>query len=128
MKRRPILLVEDEIEYADLIKMHLEAITDFEVFLASDGKTGLKLARDIQPLVILLDIILPEMDGYEVLKNLKENQATSSIPVIMLSALGDKGSKEKAAQLFDEDYIVKPTEAKYLKEKIEEVIARRGSA
>lgn len=74
--------------------------------------------------MILLDIAMPEIDGLEVLKLLKKNGKTVSIPVIMLTATSDDGAKEEAARQYNEEYIIKPVETQFLKSKIEEVLSR----
>ncbi|NQU95803.1 MAG: response regulator [Candidatus Omnitrophica bacterium] len=127
MLRKPILIIDDETDYTDLLKVHLEAISDFEIFASNNSEDGIKLAKQLKPLLVLLDILMPGIDGYEVLKRLKSDPDTQMIPVIMLTALGSEESKIKASQLFDEDYLVKPVEARDLKKKIEEVIKRRGA-
>ena len=79
------------------------------------------------PDLILLDILMPGMDGFEVLEKLKKHEDTMMIPVVMLTAKGDEASKTKATQLYDELYITKPIEATDLKIKIEEVLERTGA-
>ncbi|MFO8053374.1 MAG: response regulator, partial [Candidatus Omnitrophota bacterium] len=78
-----------------------------------------------KPDLIILDIIMPQVDGIEVLKKLKESKETLSIPVIMLSAKTDDETKLKAAALYDEYYITKPVQIDQLKSKIKEVFQRR---
>ena len=128
MDGKMILLIDDEKDFSELLKIHLEAITDLAIAIAADGKTGIALAKKIKPALIFLDIVMPGMDGYEVLRKLKKDRATVDIPVVMLSAKGDAESKIKAAQLYNEEYITKPVEAHDLKAKIEEILKRRGIA
>lgn len=126
MVKKKVLIIDDEGDFALLVKKNLELIGDFEVDMAINGKEGIEKARNKNPDVILLDILMPGLDGFEVLKKLKEDKKTMTIPVLMLTAKGDEESKIKAAQLYDEAYITKPIEASDLKAKIEEVLKREG--
>jgi DNA-binding response OmpR family regulator len=101
-----ILVVEDDKFLRELISRKLKG-ENYEVVEAIDGEEGLKKARQDKPDVILLDLILPEMDGFEVLAKLKENSAVSAIPVIILSNLGEKEDVEKGLKLGAVDYLVK---------------------
>lgn len=105
-KKIKILLVEDDAFLAGMYvaKLNLEG---FEVILASDGEKGLKLAQSELPQVMLLDIILPKMSGFDVLKDLKENAKTKKIPVILLTNLGQRDDVQKGLDLGAEDYLIK---------------------
>jgi len=127
MAKRKVLMVEDEEDFSRIVKMNLELLdADYFVERANCGKEGLKKAVAFQPDVILLDIMMPKMDGFEVLKRLKDNPDTSAIPVIMLTAKTDEESKLQASQLYNEDYVTKPIEAPDLKAKIEDILGRLG--
>lgn len=125
MTKKRILIIDDEESFCRIVKMNLELTGDFEVDIATDGKKGIKKAKRAKPDLVLLDILMPGMDGFEVLERLKKDENTMAIPVVMLTAKGDEVSKMKAAQLYDEEYITKPIEAPDLKAKIEEVLKRR---
>lgn len=127
MSIRNILIVDDEVNFCKLVKMNLESAGNFAVEIAVDGKAGINLAKKLKPDIILLDILMPNMDGFEVLKRLKDDRDTMAIPVVMLTARVDEDSQVKAAQLYDEDYIMKPIEAEELRARIEGVLKRRGS-
>ena len=123
MDKKRILIIDDEEDFCRLVKMNLEAMGGFEVTIATNGETGIDLAKKIAPGLILLDILMPGMDGFEVLKRLKESGCnTTRIPVVMLSAKTDVVSKRKAMQLCNEGYIKKPVEPLDLKVKIEKVL------
>jgi DNA-binding response OmpR family regulator len=124
MDKKKIMIIEDEADFCKLVKMNLEAIGDFEVEIANDSKRGFDLAKKNKPDLILMDIMMPQVDGFKILEKLKDDTSTIEIPVIMLTARGDETSKIIATQLYDEDYIVKPVEALELKEKIEKVLKR----
>ena len=125
MNKRKLLVIDDEPDFCRLVKTNLELTDNFEVSTATDGKRGLALAKKLKPDLILLDIIMPKMDGFEVLKKLKNDMDVMEIPVVMLTALGDVASKVKAAKLYDEEYITKPIQVHDLKNKLEEVLKRR---
>jgi len=119
-----ILIIDDEEDLTFFIKANLELEGECEVIIANSGKDGIKKAAKHNPDLILLDILMPKMNGYETLEKLKNNIKTLSIPVIMLTALGDDSSKIKAASAYNEDYIVKPVQIEPLKQKIAEVFQR----
>lgn len=87
-----------------ITKLSLES---FEVLLASDGKQGLKMALEQEPDLILLDIILPKVDGFEILKAVRKEKKTKDVPVILLTNLGQKDDVEKGLDLGATDYLIK---------------------
>ena len=105
-KKSSILLVEDDEFLAELYatKLNLEG---FEVSLAVDGEKGLKLIKESKPDLILLDIILPKMDGFELLKTLKADKSLKDIPVILLTNLSQKDEVKKGLELGAQDYLIK---------------------
>ncbi len=126
MERKRIFIIDDEEDFCSLVKTGLETRSDFEVSIATNGNDGLEIAWAIIPDLILLDITMPDLDGFQVLDRLKKNKATMSIPVIMLTAREDVEYNRKAPQLFYEAYLTKPVEVATLKSTIEEVLRRRG--
>ncbi|MFA6271787.1 MAG: response regulator [Patescibacteria group bacterium] len=104
--KKKIVLVEDDSFLAGMYvsKLNME---DFEVKLAENGEDGLKTATEEMPDLILLDILLPRMDGFEVLKKLKKNPETMKIPVILLTNLGQKKDVDRGLALGAEDYLIK---------------------
>ena len=128
MNKKRILIIDDEEDFCRMVKKSLELITDFEIVIATNGKKGIKAAKEIKPDLILLDIVMPGINGLEVLKRLKghKNTMEAAIPVVMLTSRDDEACKIKSAQLYDEEYITKPIEAPDLKAKIEEVFRRIG--
>jgi DNA-binding response OmpR family regulator len=101
-----VLVVEDDTFLAGmyLTKLSLEG---FEVELASDGREGLKKAKEWLPDVILLDIVLPVMDGFGVLENVKKDSSTRDIPVMLLTNLGQRNDVERGLSLGAADYLIK---------------------
>ncbi|MCL2221641.1 MAG: response regulator [Oscillospiraceae bacterium] len=105
-KRNKILIVEDsELNIAVLVDILKH---DYDMFVAKDGIEAIEKAGDIMPDLILLDIVLPKMDGYEVIKLLKENPGTSEIPIIFVTALSNVDNERKGLMLGADDYIQKP--------------------
>ncbi len=124
MAKKKILIIDDEEDLAFFVKANLELAGDYEILIATSGKEGLTIASNQQVDLILLDIMMPKMDGFEVLKKIKESKKTLAIPVIMLTAKGDVESKIRAAGLYDEDYIIKPVQIEVLEARIKEVLKK----
>lgn len=104
--QKAILIIEDDVFLSELMAKKLKD-SGFKVIKAIDGQEGLEKAASLKPNLILLDLILPGMDGFEVLKRLKGNTATDSIPVIILSNLGQREDIERGFDLGAQDYLVK---------------------
>ena len=105
-KMMPILLVEDDAFLANIYKTKF-AMEGFSVTVAENGEDGLSAAKKKLPAIILLDILLPKMDGFRVLKKLKAEAATKDIPVILLTNLGQKDDVDKGLELGAADYLIK---------------------
>jgi len=111
-----ILIIEDNKDYQFLLQSCLG--TEFKVLIADTGKTGVQLAREQKPDLILLDISLGEMDGFEVCHLLKNQKETTSTPIIFLSSRNDAHSKVMGFDLGADDYIQKPFESEELKARV----------
>jgi len=107
MAKKKILIVEDEVDILSLIDWHLQA-EGYATQTAKDGTKGLSKAMEELPDMILLDIMLPGMDGLEVCKALKRNPKTDKIPVVMLTARGEEVDRIVGFEIGADDYIVKP--------------------
>ena len=105
-KKKKILIVEDDQTISLMYKTKLEA-DGFDVLIADNGADVLKLAKEQKPSIVMLDIILPQLDGFSVLEALKKDQATKNIPVAMLTNLGTDEDKIKGEKLGAIDYLVK---------------------
>ena len=103
----PVLAVDDDECIRKALKRNLK-LYGFKVYLAKDGLTGLKLAQEKRPIFILLDWMMPEMDGLEVLSELKHDERTEHIPVFMLTDRGSIGDLDQAFEIGADDYITKP--------------------
>jgi len=108
-----VLIVEDDPDIRDLVRMSFPG-TEWEILEAGDGLQGLAMAREHVPSVILLDLMLPEMDGYKVFEELKSSPSTESIPVIMLTAKGTEYDRIQGLGLGADDYVTKPFSPKEL--------------
>lgn len=121
---KKILLIDDEKDFGFFIKQNLDMTGEYSVTVATNGRDGISLAARLKPDLIILDVVMPEMSGFEVLRALKTTSATTSIPVVMLTAIDTEEAKEKALGLYNEDYIVKPVSVSELKTKIDNILAR----
>ena len=120
MKKNKILIVEDETNIADSIKLNLEA-EGYNVEYTTDGQMGLHYARTLKPDLIILDIMLPKLDGFEVNKII---QKELSIPVIFLTAKSDELSTVLGLELGADDYISKPFSMRELISRVKAVLRR----
>jgi len=106
MKLRKILIIEDEFTVGYLIKLNLEA-EGYEVILALSGEEGLEKAKANSPDLITLDVLMPEMDGFQVLGILKRDERLNSVPVIMISVVNEI-RKKRGLEMGAADYLLKP--------------------
>ena len=119
---KKVLIVEDDANIAELLRLYLEK-EGFQTQVAKDGGKGIELFRSFQPDLVLLDIMLPIMDGWSVLKKIREGSGT---PVIMLTAKGETEDKVSGLEQGADDYIVKPFEMKEVLARIHAVLRRTG--
>jgi len=122
-KRIPILVIEDE-EHIRIILEYNLRLDGFEVYLAEDGPKGIELAREKRPDLILLDWMMPKMNGPEVLAELKNDKRTEHIPVFMLTVKGMIRDIDQALKVGADDYMTKPFDpmelGKTIKRKLQE--------
>ena len=114
------LVVEDDGNIAELLRLYLEK-DGFEVFIAGDGGRGVELAREKEPDLVLLDIMLPVKDGWQVCKEIRQ---FSRVPIIMLTAKGETFDKVSGLEMGADDYVVKPFEVKELLARVHAVLRR----
>ncbi|WP_157015550.1 response regulator [Mesorhizobium xinjiangense] len=117
-----ILLVEDNEMNRDMLSRRLSR-SGFEVLIADNGKAGVELAVSEKPDLILMDMSLPVMDGWEATRRIKADLATSSIPVIALTAHAMAGDRDMALEAGCDDYDSKPVDLSRLVRKIEQLLA-----
>lgn len=101
-----VLLIEDDTFLANIYKTKFE-MERFKISIADNGEAGLEEAKKKRPDVILLDILLPKLDGFAVLEKLKADQSLKDVPVILLTNLGQKDDVEKGLELGASDYLIK---------------------
>ncbi|MDR2050370.1 MAG: response regulator transcription factor [Deltaproteobacteria bacterium] len=121
-----VLVVEDEKDIRELLLFNLKR-EGFAVLEAGDGRQALELARRKKPDLVLLDIMLPDLDGLSVSKAMQKDEATSSIPIIMLTARGEEVDRVVGLELGAADYVVKPFSVRELLLRVRAVL-RRGAA
>ena len=102
-----ILVVDDEVGIVEMLKMRLEA-NNYEVITASDGQEGLEKAKKEKPDLIILDLMLPKMDGYKVCVMLKRDQRYMKIPIIMFTARAQESDRNLGKEVGADEYIAKP--------------------
>lgn len=123
MAKPSILLVEDDFALADNLKALLE-LKGFAVSHAADGAVGVEQARLKKPDLILLDILIPRVDGFDVCRILRSDPTTKDIKILIMTGLGGMGDVEKAFSCGASDYIIKPFDSERLLKKIEKVLRK----
>lgn len=120
-KQKRILIVDDEVQLQQAMTIRLE-VNDFEVIGAQDGQEGLDKAKKENPDLIILDLMLPKINGFEVCRMLKFDDKYKSIPIIILSALDQQEEREKAVRCGSDAYFIKPFDFELLITKINSLI------
>ncbi|HDP16406.1 MAG TPA: response regulator [Candidatus Omnitrophica bacterium] len=121
MSNKKILLVDDEEDIVHLVEFRLKA-AGYEVISALDGQSGLDKARKENPDLIILDLMLPKIDGYKVCRMLKFDEKYKHIPVIMFTARAQDNDKKTGGEVGADAYVIKPFEPQALLGKIKELL------
>ena len=121
--RQKILIVDDELDALTALKRALEA-DNYNVIEASDGLSAIEKVKTEKPDVVLLDLMMPEMDGIEACKHLKSDPKYKHIPIIMLTARGEIDNKIEGIEMGADDYVTKPFNLPELKARIKMVLRR----
>lgn len=121
---KSVLIIEDEKDIVDLIEYHLKQ-ADFSVMAASDGPSGLESAKKARPSLIILDLMLPGMDGKDVCRALKSNPLTQSIPILMLTAKAEEIDRVIGFELGADDYVTKPFSPRELVLRVKAILHRK---
>ncbi|HYK98838.1 MAG TPA: response regulator transcription factor [Candidatus Acidoferrales bacterium] len=124
MKETKVLVVDDERRYRELLEMDLSR-RGYHVFVAADGLRALQLVEEVSPDLVLLDVMLPDLDGYEVCRRIRE---VSTVPVIMLTARVEEADKVRGLRIGADDYVTKPFSAIELLARVEAVLRRAEPA
>ncbi len=119
--KKKILVIDDEPLVVEVLKIRLK-MNNYEVITASDGTEGIERAVTEKPDLIILDVVMPGLDGYQVCQKLKEDTNTKTIPVIMLTALGQSPGRKKGYSAGAQDYIFKPFDDEELLNSVEKAL------
>ena len=120
-----ILIVEDEPDVVDMLSLNLRKADSFTISTASDGAEGLRKAREENPALIILDLMLPKMPGLEVCKALKSESATKHIPIIILTAKAEEIDRIVGLEFGADDYVTKPFSPREIALRVKAIL-RRG--
>lgn len=119
-ENKKILVVEDEEDMRDLVAVRLE-VAGFDVLQAEDGEVGLKMIREQKPNLVVLDLMIPKLDGFEVCRMVKFDDQLKKIPIVILSAMTQQRDREKAIEYGADAYFIKPFDLGLLITKIKEL-------
>lgn len=118
-----ILVIDDDVAINELIKVNLE-LNGYNVLQAYDGTTGFAIAKQELPDLIILDVMMPEVDGYTVAQRIRQNPTTEETPILMLTALSQLNDKVKGFNIGVDDYLVKPFEMEELQVRVKALLKR----
>lgn len=119
-----VLIVEDEPDNQEIVRAVVEDMLGYRATLAGDGVDALAKAADDLPSLVLLDLMLPKLDGYEVARRLKKDPRTRDVPIIAITALARPADRAKALAAGCDDYVDKPFDIDILEQKIRESVSR----
>jgi len=118
-----VLIVDDSPTEVHILKGYLEK-NNYEVIVATDGKSGIETATNEQPDIILMDVVMPGVNGFQATRKLSRNDATSNIPVIMVTTKSQETDRIWGMRQGASDYLVKPVKESELTEKIAEILKK----
>jgi DNA-binding response OmpR family regulator len=119
-----VLVADDDEDILGLVSFRLER-SGYEVAAAKDGEEALRLARELSPALVVLDVMMPRLDGYEAARRLREDEATRGIPVILLTALAQEADVARGFESGADDYLRKPFSPQELAARVQAVLGRR---
>jgi len=122
MAQGRMMIVEDDTDISNMLRIYFQS-QDYEVAVAQRGEDALEMCRQQLPHIIVLDIMLPDMDGYDVCRNLRSNLRTSHIPIIFLTQKDERSDKIHGLELGADDYITKPFDLEELKLRVKNAMA-----
>jgi len=103
-----VLIVEDEPDNREIMRTVIADLLGIPVVMASDGASAIKLAEELQPMLILMDLMMPVLDGFEAISQLKQDELTAGIPIVAVTALGRPTDRQRALDAGASDYLSKP--------------------
>jgi len=118
---KKVLVADDDPKLRELIRITLEG--EFDLLEAEDGEAALKISQQESPDLVLLDVMMPKLDGFEVCRRLKASSSTNSIRVIMLTARAGREDRRRGQEAGADDYFIKPFSPKALLDKVHEVLS-----
>lgn len=124
MAKPPVLIVEDDTDIAQLVRLHLDK-AGYAARVATSGTAALAAVQSDPPACILLDIMLPDLDGFDVCRKLKRDASTRDIPIIMVTSKGEESDVVVGLELGAEDYVTKPFSPRVLVARVRAVLRRR---
>ena len=124
MEKNKVLIIDDEGDIVDTLFFMLYA-SNYEVYSAIGGPEGLQMAKNEQPDLAIVDIMMPDMDGYEVCQELRKEDTTRDMPIIILSSRADKESIQRAYESGADEYITKPFNLPKLLDKMSQLVSAR---
>jgi CheY-like chemotaxis protein len=119
---KSILIVEDEPDNQKILRAVVEELLGHRALLAEDGKSAMRIIREEQPALVLMDLLIPVMNGFETIRLIRNDSATASLPVIALTALGRPVDRQRAIDSGADDYISKPFDLEKLIAMIERLL------
>ncbi|MCS7251490.1 MAG: response regulator [Anaerolineae bacterium] len=122
-----ILLIDDDVQLLQMIRMMLER-AGYEVFTSAEGADGIEKVRQLQPDLVILDLMMPDIDGFQVLQAIRSDPLISETPVLVLTARAQVVDREAALAARADDYLAKPVSQKELLDRVQEVLSRRRRA
>ena len=121
---KKMLIVEDEEDILELLSAIFADLGDYEILCAGDGEEALRMAREDNPDIILLDILLPRMNGYDVCQAVKSDPTMSHVKVLAISGVAQKSNRQKAQEVGADAFIAKPFDPVALVKKVEELLKK----
>jgi len=122
---RRVLIIDDEIDLAELLAYNLGA-AGYETRVAHDGRAAITAAHEFQPHAIVLDVMMPELDGLEVSRRLRTDVSTRDIPILMLTARAEEADEVRGLEAGADDFVAKPFSMKVLEARVEALLRRAG--
>ncbi|MCH7924479.1 MAG: response regulator [Planctomycetes bacterium] len=121
-----VLLVDDNAQNLELLEVYMEDVPEVRVVTAMNGLEALKMVEEESPALILLDIMMPKMSGFEVCKRIKSDPSTRDILVVMVTALNETGDVERAAECGTDDFLSKPIDRRALVDLVRNMLATKA--